>query len=113
MTDHPASRLIATDYLAPFRNDEIDTLILGCTHYPLLKKVIAATVGEGVALIDSADETANEAVALLAERGLARTAGEPEHRFLVSDLPDQFLKVGQRFLGREIGAVEVVSAGAV
>jgi glutamate racemase len=80
MTDHPAARLIATDYLAPFREDGIDTLILGCTHYPLLKAVIAA---------------------------------ETAHRFLVSDLPDQFLKVGQRFLGHEIGAVEVVSAGAV
>jgi glutamate racemase len=113
MTDHPAARLIATDYLAPFREDGIDTLILGCTHYPLLKAVIAATVGEGVTLIDSADETANEVATLLAERGLACTAGETAHRFLVSDLPDQFLKVGQRFLGHEIGAVEVVSAGAV
>jgi glutamate racemase len=112
MTDHPAARLIAAEYLAPFGDDGIDTLILGCTHYPLLKPVIGETVGPGVTLIDSAEETARETAALLAERRLARGDGRPEYRYLVSDLPEQFLKVGQRFLGGKIEGVEVATAGA-
>ena len=111
MTDHPASRLIAAEYLAPFRDDGIDTLILGCTHYPLLKPVIAETLGPDVTLIDSAEETARETAALLADRGLARADGRPDYRYLVSDLPEQFLKVGQRFLGGRIEGVEVATAG--
>ncbi len=112
MTDHPAARLVAAEYLAPFRDDGIDTLILGCTHYPLLKPVIAETLGPDVTLIDSAEETARETATLLAERGLARADGRAEYRYLVSDLPEQFLKVGQRFLGGRIEGVEVARAGA-
>ncbi|MBW3660014.1 MAG: glutamate racemase [Gemmatimonadetes bacterium] len=112
-TDHPAARLVAEEYLAPFRIDGVDALILGCTHYPLLKGVIGETLGSSVRLIDSAEETAREVGALLARRDLARR-GDPvsEHRFLVSDLPEQFLRVGQRFLGGRIGGVEVARAGA-
>ena len=99
------------EYLAPFVEDSIDTLILGCTHYPLLKGVIGETL-PGVRLIDSAEETARETGELLARDGLARKDGAPAHRWLVSDLPDQFLRVGQRFLGERLGGVEVVSAGS-
>lgn len=113
MTDHPAARLVAEEYLAPFRGDGIDTLILGCTHYPLLKPVIGETLGPEVRLIDSAEETAREVAALLEEGALERSRGPGSHRFLVSDLPDQFLRVGQRFLGDRIEAVEVVAAGPV
>ncbi|MFN2421019.1 MAG: glutamate racemase [Gemmatimonadota bacterium] len=113
MIDHPATRLIASDYLGPFREDGVDTLILGCTHYPLLKGVIGEIVGDGVTLIDSAEETARETAELLAARSLAREEGHPEYRYLVSDLPEQFLRVGQRFLGARVGAVEVVTAGSV
>ena len=111
-TDHPVARQIAEEYLAPFRDDGIDTLILGCTHYPLLAPVIAEVIGPGVTLIDSAEETAREVAMLLAERELAANGNEPTHRFLVSDLPDLFLRVGQRFLGGRIGGVEVVAAGS-
>jgi glutamate racemase len=110
-TDHPVARQVAEEYLAPFRADGIDTLILGCTHYPLLARVIAEAVGPGVALIDSAEETAREVAALLAERRLEADGDEPAHRFLVSDLPELFLRVGQRFLQGRIGRVEVVAAG--
>ena len=113
MIDHPATRLIASDYLGPFREDGVDTLILGCTHYPLLKGVIGEIVGKGVTLIDSAEETARETAELLAARSLARDEGQPEYRYLVSDLPEQFLRVGQRFLGARVGSVEVVTAGSV
>jgi glutamate racemase len=112
MTEHPAARLIAAEYLAPFLEDGIDTLILGCTHYPLMKPVIGEILGESVRLIDSAEETARAVSDLLAEEELERASGaEADFRFLVSDLPDQFLRVGQRFLGERIERVEVVSAG--
>ena len=113
MIDHPATRLIASDYLGPFTEDGVDTLILGCTHYPLLKGVISKVVGESVTLIDSAEETARETAELLDARDLACEGGRPEYRYLVSDLPEQFLRVGQRFLGGRIGSVEVVTAGSV
>jgi glutamate racemase len=113
LIDHPATRLIASDYLESFRENGIDTLILGCTHYPLLKGVIGEILGDGVTLIDSAEETARETAELLDARGWARENGRPEYRYLVSDLPEQFLRVGQLFLGGRIGSVEVVSAGAV
>jgi glutamate racemase len=112
MLDHPATRLVAAEYLAPFKEDGVDTLILGCTHYPLLKGVIGELMGEGVRLIDSAEETARETADLLAAKGLARQDGHAVYRWLVSDLPDQFLRVGQRFLGGRIGYVEVVTAGS-
>lgn len=111
-TDHPAARLVAEEYLAPFPGEGIDALILGCTHYPLLKTVIGEVLGGDVRLIDSAEETAREVAHMLARRGLERGDGLPTHRYLVSDLPDQFLRVGQRFLGKRIGSVEVVSAGS-
>lgn len=109
--DHPVARQVAEEYLAPFREDRIDTLILGCTHYPLLASVIGEAVGPGVTLIDSAEETAREVGALLAERGLEAEGVPGTNRFLVSDLPDLFLRVGQRFLQGRIGGVEVVAAG--
>jgi glutamate racemase len=112
LIDHPATRLIAAEYLASFGDDGIDTLILGCTHYPLLKGVIGEVMGEAVRLIDSAEETARETADLLVAKGLARENGEPSYRYLVSDLPEQFLRVGQRFLGGRIGSVEVVTAGS-
>jgi glutamate racemase len=96
----------------PPSGDGIDTLILGCTHYPLLAGVIAEADGPEETLIDSAEETAREVASLLSDRGLAAGAGEPEHRFLVSDLPELFLRVGQRFLRGRIGGVEVVAAGS-
>ena len=109
---HPAARLIAEEYLAPFRADGIDALILGCTHYPLFKPLIAEILGEGVALIDSAEETAREVEEVLAARGLSTDGGRGGgRRFLVSDLPAQFLRVGRIFLGEELHDVEVVRAG--
>lgn len=108
--DHPAGRLIAEEYLSPFRDDDVDTLILGCTHYPLLKGVIGEILGPDVALVDSADEAAREVARLF--DGDTPNDGAPEYRYLVSDLPDRFLEVGSRFLGPGgIDRVEVVRAG--
>jgi glutamate racemase len=110
-TNHEATHLIAEEYLAPFVKDPIDTLVLGCTHYPLLKPVIGEIVGRSVRLIDSAEETALDARRMLAENNLAATDGEAEYRFIASDDPQQFLTLGRRFLGSAIERVEVRTFG--
>ena len=110
--DHPASRLVVEEYLEPFKAADIDTLVLGCTHYPLLKPLIADVMGEGVQLIDSAAETAAETARTLSGEGLATTDGhEASHRFIASDDPLMFLQLGQRFLGGTIEGVEVRTLG--
>jgi len=110
--DTEASRLIAHEYLAPLVDANIDTLVLGCTHYPLLKPLIGEVVGDAVRLIDSAEETAGETRRVLEEHGLlAPEANEPRHRFIASDAPQQFLALGQRFLGSAIERVETLTLG--
>ena len=110
--DHPATELVAREYLAPLQAARIDALVLGCTHYPLLKPLLARVLGPAVALIDSAEETAGEVARVLADQGLtAPTGGMTEHRFAVSDDPTRFTAVGSRFLGERLSDVEVVSVG--
>jgi glutamate racemase len=110
-TNHEAAHLIAEEYLAPFVKDPIDTLVLGCTHYPLLKPVIGEIVGRSVRLIDSAEETALDARRMLAANDMAATDGDAEYRFIASDDPQQFLTLGRRFLGSAIERVEVRNFG--
>lgn len=100
--ENEVARQAAALYLASLRQSRIDTLVLGCTHYPLLAKTIADYLGPEVRLIDSAEETAREVVATLAARGLARTRGEGSASFFVTDVPDRFTKIGGRFLGTAI-----------
>ena len=109
--DHGATRLIAEEYLAPLRAHAIDTLVLGCTHYPLLRPLISEVMGTNVTLIDSAEATADETARVLAEKGLLTDAQHGAHRFVASDDPAQFLRLGQRFLGAEIERVETVTLG--
>ena len=109
--DSPATRLIASEYLAPFTRDLVDTLVLGCTHYPLLKRVIGETIGRAVRLIDSAEETAADTHRMLAEHDLASTASEGTYRFIASDDPQQFLALGQRFFGDALERVEIRTFG--
>ncbi len=101
---------VAHAYLDAFKNFKIDTLILGCTHYPLLSSVIRETVGSKVRLINSAEETAKEAKRLLAKlkMGHAGRAHSPDLKFYVSDEPEQFRVLGERFLGRTIPSVAKV-----
>ncbi|HEY6218834.1 MAG TPA: glutamate racemase [Gemmatimonadaceae bacterium] len=111
-TDHPAATLVADEYLKPFAAAGIDTLVLGCTHYPLIKPLLAQVLGPDVHLIDSAAETAAETARVLSQRRMAASAGhEPTHRFIASDDPLQFLQLGQRFLGGTIEGVEVRTLG--
>jgi glutamate racemase len=89
-------------YLSGLKRSGIDTLILGCTHYPLLKKAIRRFMGRGVPLVDSAEETANEVSAVLSQRSLERERGKSAASFFVTDVPDRFIKVGRRFLGEKV-----------
>ena len=110
--DTEATRLIAREYLTPIAEKNVDTLVLGCTHYPLLKAVIGQAVGRDVRLIDSAEETAAETGATLRDAGLAHAeTNDARYRFIASDAPEQFLRVGQRFLGSSIDRVETVTLG--
>lgn len=107
-----ATHLIASEYLGGFVEAKIDTLVLGCTHYPLLKRAIGEVVGRQVRLIDSAEETAAETAVTLRAHSLAdENDAEPSYRFIASDVADQFLRVGQRFLGNTIERVETVTLG--
>jgi len=111
-TDHPATKLIAEEYLRPLIAADIDTLVLGCTHYPLLKPLLAEVLGPRVRLIDSAEETAAETARTLDACHIAAPVGHaPAHRFVASDDPLQFLQLGQRFLGDTIEGVEVRTLG--
>lgn len=112
--DTEATTLIARQYLAPIAAAGVDTLVLGCTHYPLLSPVIAAVVGESVRLIDSAQATAAATRDAIEGAGLSRPTDEksgPRYRFIVSDAPDQFLRAGRRFLGSAIERVETRTFG--
>ncbi len=86
-------------YLSSLKQSGIDTLILGCTHYPLLKRTIAAYLGAHVQLVDSAEETAKVVVTTLPNNHRTQSNGPGRGSFFVTDSPDQFIKVGARFLG--------------
>ena len=110
--DSEPTRAIARNYLAPLVSAEVDTLVLGCTHYPLLKSVIGNVMGRDVRLIDSAHETARETAEVLRNQGLANeTPNGARYRFIASDAPDTFLTLGQRFLGSPIDRVETRTLG--
>ena len=110
--EHDATRLVAREYLSQMAAANVDTLVLGCTHYPLLKPMIAEVLGPGVRLIDSAEETAAETRRVLGEkRLLASGSRPPAYRFVASDAPAQFLRLAQRFLGTTIERVETLTLG--
>ncbi len=101
-----ATSLIARDYLKTLIDVDIDTLVLGCTHYPLLKKVIGTVMGGSVRLVDSAEETAREVASVLSVRNLLRTgADDVTLKFYVSVVPYRFSQVVLHFVGRNINNV--------
>jgi glutamate racemase len=107
-----ATRLIAREYLGSMTSTHIDTLVLGCTHYPLLKPLLSEVLGANVRLIDSAEQTAAETARTLDSEGLrAANGAAPRYRFIASDAPQQFLQLGQRFLGAAIDRVETTTLG--
>src|SRR4030043_2191216 len=111
-TEGEIATLTAKRYLDGMRNSGVDTIVLGCTHYPLLKKVIAGVMGEGVRLIDSAVETSHEIKTILDVIDIKREQqGMPLRRFYVTDSPERFLKVGENFLGQKIEHIEKIVVG--
>jgi glutamate racemase len=106
---------LATHYLEPVLAAHVDTVVLGCTHYPLLTGMISLVVGEGVTLVSSAEETAKDVYRVLAQEGLDRDpeGPPPVHRFLATGDPEPFARLGRRFLGPEVGSVAALRAGAV
>ena len=115
ITGGPELLRVAQEYLLPLREAGVDTLVLGCTHYPLLTGVIQWVMGDDVVLVSSAEETAKDVYARLSALDLLRDPllPEPEHRFLATGDPTAFATMGRRFLGPEVreaySAVEVVS----
>ena len=99
---------IARKYLAPFIDAKIDTLVLGCTHYPLLTGVISYVMGDGVTLVSSAEETAKDLYRTLVEKNLLRVQQDelPTHRFLATGDAKAFESLARRFLGPEVTKVE-------
>ena len=110
--DHPVTRMVADEYLSEMQLSDLDSLILGCTHYPLLAPLLTAAMGAGVQLIDSGAEAALATAELLASRDLLVPAGadEPQHHFFLSDEPRRrsFARVAEAFLGRALPRVTVV-----
>jgi glutamate racemase len=103
----PAFHEIARDYLDPLKRAGVDTLVLGCTHFPLLSTAIQRVMGSQVRLISSAEETAREVAEILAARGQSRVSEEPPaHRFTTSGDPDEFRRLGSRVLRRRIDHVD-------
>lgn len=108
--NHEIARLAAREYLAPLLAKGIDTLVLGCTHYPLLKQTLQDVAGPGIELIDSAEETAKAVAEALDYHQVRRPPGAVvPTRYFVTDIPDRFERVGGAFLGAPLGGVVPVS----
>jgi glutamate racemase len=108
---------LAQSYLEPLQRAEVDTVVLGCTHYPLLSGVLQLALGPDVTLVSSAEETAKDVLRVLSELDLLREPsgppGTPEtgHEFLATGDPEPFRRLGRRFLGPEVGPVDSLRVG--
>lgn len=108
--DHPVTQMTAHEYLKPVLAEGIDTLILGCTHYPLLKPLLAREAGGLVRLVDSAVSVAEQVAQTLQSMHLTNPQREePDYRFYVTDIPLRFQTMGERFLGRSLRHTEKVT----
>jgi len=116
-TNSPATHAAARHYLAPLFESPTapDTLVLGCTHFPVLAETIRETIGDGVVVVDSAETTAQAVAEALATAGHAASVGASAVRFFATDSPERFARVGAIFLGRRIDpdSVELVDLRAL
>jgi len=109
MVEHPATKLLLKEYLAPLADQDIDTLVLGCTHYPLFKERIAAMLGPSVQVIDSATAVAQALQEELTQADLRHPgSARGAVSFYTTDVGRRFKRVGERFLGEAIGAINHV-----
>ncbi|MBO0841994.1 MAG: glutamate racemase [Nocardioides sp.] len=111
VTGGPELLAAAHEYLDPLTSAGVDTLILGCTHYPLLTGVISYVMGDNVTLVSSAEESAKDVYRVLAESGLMREGGTPSYDFLTTGDAGEFEAIGQRFLGPELAVVKQLAGG--
>jgi len=113
ITGGPELLAVAREYLAPLQDAQVDTLVLGCTHYPLLTGVLSYVMGEQVTLVSSAEETAKDVYRTLVAHDLVRDPQlpEPVHRFMATGDAGEFQRLGRRFLGPEIGRVDEFPGG--
>ncbi len=108
-TSHPAAEMIAEEYLRQLIDHGIDTLVLGCTHYPILKRLIGKIIGPDISIVDSAEAVARKTREMLGEQDLLNsTESTMKPHLLVSDLPQKFKSLCELFLGREVPDVELV-----
>ena len=102
-TKSDALKIVANDYLKDFVKDKIDTLILGCTHYPIIKDIIQETIGDGVQLVDPGISVAKELLSYLENNDLLNAQKElGEHKYFVTDYTERFIKVAEMFLGESL-----------
>jgi len=107
--DHDITKQVAHIYLGSFQEYQVDTIILGCTHYPLLKPLLNQVLGPSITLIDSAEETAKAVQLMLSKHALlADSSQRARHRYLVSDIPHQFRQIGEQFLGQQLESLSQV-----
>ena len=111
VTGGPELERVAHEYLDPLSAAGVDTLILGCTHYPLLTGIISYVMGDDVTLVSSAEECAKDVYRMLADTGLMRSGGEPAYRFDTTGSPAEFESIGRRFLGAEMVAASQFAGG--
>lgn len=106
MIDHRATELIAKEYLFPLKMQKIDTVVLGCTHYPILKNVIGNVFTDSTILIDSGKAAAKDVEGVLETQNIRNASSQKANvQFFVSDIPEKFTEVGERFLGHRLGKV--------
>jgi glutamate racemase len=108
---HPATTMILKEYLAPMKAARVDTVVLACTHYPLLKQLAQSVLGPDVVLVDSAQNAAAALARQLESAGLSRRTGQGETTIRSTDVPAQFLRLAERFLGERIKTIQQVAVG--
>ena len=110
---HPATQLILEEYFAPMKAARVDTVVLACTHYPLLKPLAQRVLGPDVVLVDSAQNAAAALARKLEAEGLRRPSGATQGQTTIcsTDVPAQFSRLAERFLGEKIPAIQQVSVG--
>lgn len=112
--EHPVTRQVADEYLQDFHQAQIDTLVLGCTHYPILRKVIQQVMGDTVTLIDSGEAVAEVVAEMLEAQNLIRKSPVPRtEQFFVTDSATRFRRVAEFFLGRSIESLETIELGTL
>lgn len=106
---HPAAQLVVKEYLRCLQDQQIDTILLGCTHYPLLKTLIEEELGPDIAIVDSASTCAEKVAAILDDYQIASSSSDVSYQYYVSDDPNKFSEQGHRLFGHQLPSVELVS----